>query len=101
MSTNQSGEKEGGAYQQDPQRDGESKNEELIMSTNQSGEKEGGGYVTTQACNATKEELLRGGKYEVWDDCPACWKSHGVKCLVADHRSDQSTGNEVMESMMF
>ena len=33
------------------------------MSTNQSGEKERGEYVTTQVCNATKEELLRGEKY--------------------------------------
>ena len=65
------------------------------MSTNQSGEKEGGEYVTTQVCNATKEELLRGEKYQVWDDCPACLKAHRVLCLVADHRSNQSTGNEI------
>ena len=34
------------------------------MSTSQSGEQEGGNYVTTQYCNASQEELLRGGKYE-------------------------------------
>ena len=62
------------------------------MSTSQSGEQEGGNYVTTQECNATKQELREEG-YKLMDDCPACWKSHGVKCLVADHRSNESTGN--------
>ena len=62
------------------------------MSTSQSREQEGGNYVTTQYCNASQEEL-REARCNVLDDCPACWKSHGVKCLVADHRSNESTGN--------
>ena len=59
------------------------------MSTSQSDEKEGGKFVTTQVCKAS-QEALREEKYKLMDDCPACW-SHGVKCLVADHRSNQST----------
>ena len=61
------------------------------MSTSQSDEKEGGKYVTTQVCNATKEELLRGGNYEVMDDCPLCLK-RGVTLEVGNHRSKQYTG---------
>ena len=69
------------------------------MSTNQSGEKEGGKYVTTQVCNATKEELLRGEKYEVWDDCPICL-DFDFRVRVGNHRSDQPTGNKMIESML-
>ena len=69
------------------------------MSTKQSGEKEGGEYVTTQACNASQEALLRGGKYEVWDDCPLCLDS-GARVRVGNHRSDQPTGNKIMELML-
>jgi hypothetical protein len=60
------------------------------MSTKQSDEKEGGGFVSTQVCNATKEELLRGEKYDVLDDCPLCAK-RGVTLEVGNHRSDQAT----------
>ena len=65
------------------------------MSTSQSREQEGGNYVTNQYCNASQEALLGSEKMnlDILDDCPACWKSHGVKCLVADHRSNESTGN--------
>ena len=69
------------------------------MSTNQSGDKEGGEYVKTQVCNASQEALLRGEKYQVWDNCPLCLK-RGVELEVGNHRSDQTTGNKIMESML-
>lgn len=37
-----------------------------------------------ETCNATKEELLSGGKYKVWDDCPVC-KDDGILCQVGCH----------------
>jgi hypothetical protein len=71
------------------------------MSTKQSGEKVGGGYVTTQACNATKEELLGSKKLnmDIMDDCPLCLDS-GARVRVGNHRSNQSTGSRIMESML-
>ena len=68
------------------------------MSTKQSGEKVGGGYVTTQACNATKEELREDG-LKVTNDCPLCLK-RGVTLEVGNHRSSQSTGSRIRESML-
>ena len=71
------------------------------MSTNQSGEKEGGKYVTTQACNASQEALLGSKKMnlDILDDCPICLDS-GVRVRVGNHRSDQPTGNKMIESML-
>ena len=71
------------------------------MSTKQSGEKVGGGmsrYVTTQACNATKEELREDG-LKVTNDCPLCLDS-GARVRVGNHRSSQSTGSRIRESML-
>jgi hypothetical protein len=67
---------------------------ESMSSEKESNERKGGEYATTQACNATKEELLSSKKVEldVFDDCPACWRSHEVKCLVADHCLNQPIG---------
>ena len=61
------------------------------MSTSQSDEKEGGNHVTTQACNATKDELREAG-CNVLEDCPLCSK-RGVILEVGNHRSNESTGN--------
>ena len=63
------------------------------MGSNQSGEKEGGEYVTTQFCNATKEELLD-SKMNIMDDCPLCLDSD-ARVRVGNHRSDQPIGNEI------
>ena len=68
------------------------------MSTKQSGEKEGGEYVKTQVCNATKEELREDG-LKVTNDCPLCLDS-GARVRVGNHRSDQPTGNKIMELML-
>ena len=64
------------------------------MSTSQSREQEGGNYVTTQYCNATKQELLGSKKMnlDILDDCPLCRK-RGVTLEVGNHRSNESTGN--------
>jgi hypothetical protein len=65
------------------------------MSTKQSAGKKGGKkYAEFQSCNASKEELLRGDKYNPWDEYLVCWRSHGVKCLIGDHYSNQPTGNK-------
>ena len=37
-----------------------------------------------KACHATKEELLRSGKLETWDDCLSC-AAYGTRCLVSAH----------------
>jgi hypothetical protein len=42
--------------------------------------------TTTQACNATKEELREEG-YKLMDKCPVCLRSHRIHCLIGDHRS--------------
>ena len=62
------------------------------MSTKQSDEKEGGGFVSTQVCNATKEELKKDG-FGVARDCPLC-ADKGMTLKVGNHRSDQATGNK-------
>ena len=66
------------------------------MYKDQSRKEKGGEFVSAQVCNASQEALLTGGKYLVWDDCPACLK-HGVKCMIAYHRSDQPTGTKIMD----
>jgi hypothetical protein len=87
MSTKQSDEKEGNKYA----------TTQACKAAKQSDEKEGNEYATTaktQACKASQEALLRGDMYFPWSECPVCWRSHGVKCLIGDHRSDKPTGNK-------
>ena len=62
------------------------------MSTKPSGDKEGGEFVSTQVCNATKEELKEAG-LRLADDCPLC-AERGVTLEVGNHLSDQPTGNK-------
>ena len=47
--------------------------------------KDGVEYVSSQACKASRAEW-RQERYYLLADCPACWKAHKVKCLIADHR---------------